>query len=214
MAGKKFGKKRPASKALSSRLAKLEKKVAVNSSEIQYNEISGSYVPGPSGLGSASGGGSIVHLTGLASGDTPDDYSGTGVIQKSLIFRYKADVNDTAATSNVRVMIVRFKEENGSPTLAQVLANTTSEPHAQISYYLAKPSIKYEVLYDKQHTLVKDTVKDQVVVHANIDLGDKRQDVNKNSTAWIQNATYLMAFGDDATNRPGFTYDVKFRYHD
>lgn len=202
------------SKRISSIVKKELKKHDNKVVERKYLTTQQTLPAGAGGISSATAGGLRTSLNSLSLGDTEDTYDGRQLTQKRLQIQYELRCNSSAIACPVRVMLVRFQGVTGVPNLADVLEDVSSNSYALISPYRRDPDVKYKILYDHLHLPVYGQNNMLQIKKLSIDLKEYPQKVNEAATQWVQGQIYLMAFGDQATNKAGWANIARFTYTD
>ncbi len=174
---------------------------------------------------SATSAGTLTCLNALAQGTDDGSRIGNSVLPKSLICSFYTRYN-TSSTDNFNfIRIILFRDLNDeadtAPTMAQLLATTTTNQ---------LPVTQYNVLYQDRFVILTDQVMPLSLYQTNLAFQVthtfNRSNVNSSYRFWhctyngtattdvSKNALYALIIGSGSTNMHGYSYDIRFTYHD
>ncbi len=152
----------------------------------------------------------ITAITAVAAGDDRTHRNGIEAVGKTLTCRYLLTSADT--TNIVRILVVRWWD-SVTPTLANILENTTTISFALISPYQAEPTHRYKVLYDKVHRMSNALDTHQALGRFSIKLNNSRFKWTSTASTTERDPIYLMAISDSgAVTHPTLSAIIRFRF--
>lgn len=161
-----------------------------------------------SNVGSSTG--LITQLNNISQGDTTSTRSGNSIKCVSQTIRGSASIHASATHSSLRFLIVRDTDNQGETiTVADVLNDTSPNSLLNITKYPGR----FKVLMDKQFSLSDSGAKLQ-----HFKKHKKMSFHLKYSTQGTydpkDNALFLIALSNEATNQPGLSAYYRLRYID
>lgn len=159
-------------------------------------------------------GGDVVHLTAIAQGDNDGTRSGNSVLGQRLLINGNISINAAATNTNVRILVIRDKQQvgDGTPAITDVL-------DASYADYLVAPLNndtvgRFDILYDRRFDLHVDTEKATKLFKISRSV-NKHVRYNGSAGTDIQKGgLYMIACSSEATNTPTYTYYSRFTYTD
>lgn len=158
--------------------------------------------------------GIVSNLASIALGDSASDREGRQIEIKSLTLRGVIQMNTSATTTRIRVLICITKNNNnGTPAGTDVLNTTTVNSLRNLDN-----TKNIKVLYDKWFIVSQNTLEAKQFQINRKFRGIKQRYTLGNTggafsdTEW--NALYLIAFSDEATNQPTISFNSRLRYID
>lgn len=154
--------------------------------------------------------GSVIHLTGAASGDTDSSRTGNSIFVRSLYCRFRIDKHASATNTNVRILLVVNKQQvaDTAPAITDVLESVdTTAPlnNATVG--------RFSILWDRTfnvNSVSQPTYNTQLYkpmkLHCRYN-GTAGTDIQKNGI-------YLLIFSNEATNTPAVNGLFRVSYHD
>jgi len=154
--------------------------------------------------------GGVIHLTGLAQGDTSSGRTGNSVLFRNLLQRIRITLNSSASTTYVRYMLVQDNQQIGdtTPTIADVLESVDV-----LSPLATASQGRFKVLQSK--VIALDNVKSKTYLTTKYK--DMRHHVRYNGSANTdiqKGGIYFMFVSDQSITTPTLDYNFKLGYHD
>ncbi len=160
--------------------------------------------------------GTITPLSLLVQGDTDITRNGNQVKWTSYYLHYRWRIHASAANTAVRLMIVHDKQTNQAQfALADILQSAAAQLNIFSPYNIDNVS-RFNVLYDRVHSLVDVGDSAQVIRKLIKPLQLKiRYDANVGDvTDLTQDSLSLVLIGSEATNDPSITFFYRGRFID
>ncbi len=160
--------------------------------------------------------GTITNVSTLTQGDTNITRDGSSVKFTSFRLSYGFKIGDSATRTNVRVMIVHDKQTNQAQfALADLLQNATVNDAIYSPLNIDNVS-RFNVLYDKVHTLSSSGHTSVIHRTVNRKLNMKtRYDGNAGTVADLpSDSMSLVWIGDEVTNDPTRSFSYRSRFID
>ncbi len=160
--------------------------------------------------------GLITNLSLLSQGDSSTTRDGGSVKFTSLRLSYMIGIHASATLSVVRVMIVHDKQTNQAQfTLADLLFDATIVDNILSPYNINNAS-RFNVLYDKVHTLniAGSSGMLQRTIHRKLNM-KTRYDANVGDvTDLTQDSLSMIFISDQPTNDPNLSLNYRSRFID
>lgn len=174
-------------------------KKAYKAPELKYYAAAGT-VTGPSSSGSAE------QLSEISQGVTNNDRIGDSIHAKSLHLRMKMNLNASATSSQVRVIIYKWLSESPSLSSSDIL-----ESASITSFKTEANRYQSQFLMDRVFTLNTDTP--ELFLQEKIKLGMQIH-YNQAVTQPTVNGLYIFILSDEAANTPTLAYDYRVYFTD
>lgn len=154
--------------------------------------------------------GAVTYLSGLTQGDTASNRDGNKVRVRSIQYHGRISINPSATQTNVRVLLCRLKDTNGTDASITDLFETPSV----YEFYKTNEIFNYKVLKDKTFTVNSD--KPNVVFRWFIKQNSHLQySGNSNAvTDQQRNGYFLISISDQMTNTPTVGGRTRMQYID
>jgi len=154
--------------------------------------------------------GAVVHLSGIAQGDTVSGRTGNSVLTKYLSYRHIIVINASATTTHIRVIIFRDNQQvsDTSPAVTDVL-NTAS----CTSFLNAANAGRFQILSDK---FIRLAAQGPQSVFQKVNLNENKHiRFNGTSGSDVQKGgLYALFLSDQGTNTAGQEFRWRLAYHD
>lgn len=151
----------------------------------------------------------VVHLTGIAQGDTLATRTGNSILCKGVYLRLLFSKHASATFTQIRVVLVRDNQQisDTSPSYTDVF-------DASSTFGRVNPNTagRFSILYDKMIVLSSQRDFSQQVIYRKM-----LKHIKYNGTADTdiqKGGLYLMYLTNEATNVPSLTYTSRVYYHD
>ena len=133
----------------------------------------------------------------------------------SLRFGFTLKGNASATRTAVRLMLVHDKQTNGAQATATQVLQDSTPIDAIISAYNIDNVSRFNILYDKVFMLDPSYIPAITrVVHKKLNL-KVRYDANAGDvTDLSQDSIFLIMVGDQVTNDPTISHQIRLRYLD
>ncbi len=160
--------------------------------------------------------GVITNCSLLSQGDTSQTRDGGSVKFTSLRLAYNIKINASATNTTFRVMIVHDKQTNQAQfTLADLLFDATTVDNI-VSPYNVNNASRFNVLYDRLHTLSSTGSTSNVsrIIHKKLNMKTRYDAAVGDITDLTQDSISLVFIADEVTNDPGITFNYRSRFID
>lgn len=159
---------------------------------------------------------SATALTNLSQGDTATTRDGSQVKFTSLRFGYNLKSNPSGTMSTVRLMLVHDKQTNEAQATATDVLQDSTPVDAIISAYNIDNVSRFNILYDKVHTLVNTSSVGQVTrtIHKKLNLKVRYDGNAGDVTDLTQDSIFLIMVASTTTNDPAISFQIRLRYLD
>lgn len=148
-------------------------------------------------------------ISAVAAGDDVTNRNGNSILAKYLVLKGFVRMSASATATNVRVMIVRDLNNQGSnPTVADILDGATD-----VSLLNKDNTSRFWILYDKMFSLSNNGTQ-QVSLDIYRRLNFHLKYSSTVSTAVLSNAIYLVAIADEPTNVPQIQGVSRIAFYD
>lgn len=198
---KNIGYRRAGNKAL--RLAKY----AVKMMNVEFKNVDTSF------SSSVDSSGTIQNIMSISQGDSNSQRDGRSVKFVSIALKGRMEINTSAVTTNVRVLLVRQLNMNQTlPTVLDVLQTSTINSLRNLDN-----TDNVKVLYDKRWNLDPNSYN-QKLFSINRKLNIRPQYAIGNTggglTALERNGIYLLLLTSEAANTPTIAFESRLRFID
>lgn len=155
----------------------------------------------------------IVHLTGIAQGDTASGRTGNSILMKYMSLKFFLTINASATASLVRIVIFVDKQQ-----VSDTSASTTDilQSNSTVAFLNNSQAGRFMIL--KDYFVALDSAgKPSRTMKWFKSFAGKDFHVKYNGAAGTdiqQNGIYILMLSSEATNTPTLTYNIRVAWHD
>ncbi len=177
--------------------------------EFKNHDISITPVGIPDGVG-------VIHqLTNIPQGDTGESRDGSNIKITSIYIKLLLNINVSAITTSVRVLLVQDKQTNQTIYATSDLLSTVANVQSIVSPMNLDNQFRFKVLYDKVFSIDDNGVQTKFIKIYKKVSTKLRFDASIPSIADLRSSSYsLVLISDETTNEPVVTGELRLRYLD